>query len=436
MAFTFGQLVESILILMVFFMVYSLFFSRQASFITNRFILLVGIISSIIIPFININTPAPNQLNFYIELKAVEVFANGSEVVKNSSFYSFSQILGYIYVFGILIFSAKFFYQLIQMSTLFFRSEIVKIPQGKIVYTNREHPVFSFLWWIFISSKSEHGNQLDIILNHEKVHIKQKHSIDLLLLELLAIVQWINPFVWLYRNLVRQNHEFIADRVVIRTGIPDDTYQELLLGNYKSLKLGFANSFNHSLTFKRLVMMKKNISNKQSVIKLLIIIPIVLTSVYFISCSKSENSSAIQNESTDLQKKNAEIKEPVTITENGKTATSVPLEQIADEEISNFPLDVKPVYPGGDKELIKYIVTNTVYPKIAKEKGIQGTVYVRFVITKTGEVAQPKVMRAADPLLEEEAIRVVKSLPKWKPGEKEGKPVNVWFIIPVKFKLQ
>jgi protein TonB len=113
-----------------------------------------------------------------------------------------------------------------------------------------------------------------------------------------------------------------------------------------------------------------------------------------------------------------------------------PKEKIVEEVFESFAIQEKPMFPGGDAELIKYVAEHTKYPVIAQESGIEGTVYIRFVVTKTGDVGQATVMRAVDPNLEEEALRVVKNLPKWTPGKNNGNPVNVWFIIPVKFKLQ
>jgi TonB family protein len=85
--------------------------------------------------------------------------------------------------------------------------------------------------------------------------------------------------------------------------------------------------------------------------------------------------------------------------------------------------------------LIKFVAKNARYPKEAKDSGIEGIVYVRIVISKEGKVIEPKVLRSLHPLLDNEALRVVQLLPDWKPGTNDGKPVNVWFIIPIKFKL-
>jgi periplasmic protein TonB len=113
-----------------------------------------------------------------------------------------------------------------------------------------------------------------------------------------------------------------------------------------------------------------------------------------------------------------------------------PKEKIVEEVFESFAIQEKPMFPGGDAALIQYVAEHTKYPVIAQENGIEGTVYIRFVVTRSGDVGQATVMRAVDPQLEEEALRVVKTLPKWTPGKNNGNPVNVWFIIPVKFKLQ
>lgn len=95
-----------------------------------------------------------------------------------------------------------------------------------------------------------------------------------------------------------------------------------------------------------------------------------------------------------------------------------------------------PEFPGGEIALRKYIAENIRYPEMAKENDIQGTVYVRFVVTKSGSIGRIEILRGVDPLLDKEAIRVVKTLPKWKPGKQRGKSVNVSYSMPIKFQLQ
>lgn len=95
-----------------------------------------------------------------------------------------------------------------------------------------------------------------------------------------------------------------------------------------------------------------------------------------------------------------------------------------------------PQFPGGEGELMKYISSHIKYPPMAMENGVQGRVVVQFVVTKDGSVGQVKVMRGKDPDLDKEAVRVVKSLPRFIPGKMNGQAVNVWYTLPISFKLQ
>jgi periplasmic protein TonB len=115
--------------------------------------------------------------------------------------------------------------------------------------------------------------------------------------------------------------------------------------------------------------------------------------------------------------------------------SDVKTELIHSDPVEVIHVQEKPVFPGGEKELLRYISSNIVYPELALEHEIEGTVYIRFVVTKTGEIGQTQVVRNIDPQLEAEALRIVKGMPRWTPGKNNGHPVSVWFMIPVKFKI-
>ncbi|KJF41806.1 energy transducer TonB [Draconibacterium sediminis] len=118
-----------------------------------------------------------------------------------------------------------------------------------------------------------------------------------------------------------------------------------------------------------------------------------------------------------------------------------PVIETADEEEEEeaqvfFIVEDMPEFPGGDLALRKYIANAIKYPVIAQENGIQGKVYVTFVVSKTGKVTDAKIARGVDPSLDKEALRVVNALPAWKPGKQRGKPVNVSYTVPINFVLQ
>ena len=111
-------------------------------------------------------------------------------------------------------------------------------------------------------------------------------------------------------------------------------------------------------------------------------------------------------------------------------------EEEAEEAEVFFIVEDMPEFPGGDLALRKYIANAIKYPVIAQENGIQGKVYVTFVVGKDGKVTGARIARGVDPSLDKEALRVVNSLPTWKPGKQRGKPVNVSYTVPINFVLQ
>jgi periplasmic protein TonB len=138
------------------------------------------------------------------------------------------------------------------------------------------------------------------------------------------------------------------------------------------------------------------------------------------------------------------VQQTATTEETHQTANNEPLEikenneEVPQEETEEEPfLNVQemPKAPGGEAGMYKYIAANTQYPLTAKKNNIQGKVYVRFCITAKGTVEQVSILKGVDPELDEEAIRVVKTFPPFKPGKQDGKPVPVWFIVPINFQI-
>ncbi len=113
------------------------------------------------------------------------------------------------------------------------------------------------------------------------------------------------------------------------------------------------------------------------------------------------------------------------------------VEEVEEDEVVFVIVESMPEFPGGQQALFKYLSENVKYPVIAQENGIQGRVICQFVVNKDGSIVDVEVVRSGgDPSLDKEAIRVIKSMPKWKPGKQRGKPVRVKYTVPVNFKLQ
>lgn len=124
-----------------------------------------------------------------------------------------------------------------------------------------------------------------------------------------------------------------------------------------------------------------------------------------------------------------------TAVEIKEVAAPVVVEEVVEEEIFQV-VEEMPEFPGGMGELMKFLGNNIKYPAVAQENGIQGRVIIQFVVEKDGSVANPVVAKGVDPALDKEALRVVKAMPKWKPGKQRGKAVRVKYTVPVTFRLQ
>ena len=122
------------------------------------------------------------------------------------------------------------------------------------------------------------------------------------------------------------------------------------------------------------------------------------------------------------------------IAEIKQVVTQAPVEEV--EEKPYTAVEQMPQFPGGEAELLKYIFDKLRYPTISQENGVQGKVYIRFVVSKTGEVKDAQVMRSLDPYCDKEALRVIRTLPRWIPGKQNGVNVPVYYVVPITFKLQ
>ena len=368
---------------------------KDTFFQFNRFVLLAITVLSFILPWINIpeitSQLAPSE-TISIQLEEINVMISGKVLSENISW---KTILAIIYLLGAV---TCLLYKMIDLVRL-----IRFIPRGCLwVHTENgihihchAHDVVPFSWMnhIVISEKDYEENGHNILL-HEQAHIACGHSWDVLWLSFVEVLQWFNPFVWMLSKEIQDIHEYEADLTVLRKGINARDYQLLIIqkvvgsGSYT-----FANNFNHSSLKKRITMMIKEKSNPWARLKYLYILPIV--AICMIACTQSAKSIMSYEE-----------------------------------------VEVKPEYPGGMGELGKLLNSNLKYPLISFENGVQGEVLVQFVIDKEGNVKEVTVFKGVDPYLDAEALRVIKMMPKWKPGKHEGKEVNVKCTIPVGFRLQ
>ena len=466
-----NYLIESGISLSLFALVYFLFLRRETFFNVNRWFLLVSVGFSALLPLLHIPyyAPQPTVLPEVTVtpanlLSTITIYGTGFTQDAENFVLSYN-LLGYIYLIGVAIFAVKLLIQLIQIIRLIAKNKIITEGKIKLVVLDREISPFSFLNYIFVSNNLQTTNGWEKMLEHERQHIRQGHTFDVLLLEIIAVVQWFNPFFWMFRRALRENHEFLADQAVISLGTAPSWYKQILINQYVGDQIVIANNFNYSLIKIRIKMISKIKSRKITYAKILlgVILAGSLTTTFAFEqqkVTKTEAAPAAKIEAVSADKtetiiylgKPLQISGDVQAIENLKSfirknnrekllpppPPPPPLgtKVSGSEEEVFVVVEQMPEFPGGIEELMNFVKKAVVYPADALKKGIQGKVYVTFVINKDGSISDAKIGRGVDPLLDAEAIRVVNSLPKWKPGRQSGKDVRVSYTLPINFALQ
>lgn len=426
------KLLQSSLAIMVLWGLYVVFLRRDTFFKTNRIYLVSGLLFSMILPFINPGSLlAPGEQLYMVFLDPVVITADGVQksMMAHPSLY---QILLSIYLTGVVIFSLRFIYQLWQLLRLVRSYGISRKDGMRIVCTDRNYSPFSFFNLVFLNRRDLESEETRKILAHEKIHIRQWHSMDLLLLEIITIFQWFNPVIWLYRHALKSLHEYLADEGVIHSGVDHTVYRALLFQQSTGIQINdLTNNFSKSLLKRRFTMMTKNRTNQAARMKLLLALPLALTMLLLISFSPE----MMAQQEKETKTPPPPPKEKIVTTANPDDPPPPP-KAVGQDEVPIFTVvEEMPEFPGGRDALSEYIASEVKYPEEAKKKGIQGRVFVTYVVEKDGSISNVALLRGAEKTLDAEALRVIKGMPKWTPGKQKGKPVRVQFNLPIHFAL-
>ncbi|WP_346860328.1 M56 family metallopeptidase [uncultured Draconibacterium sp.] len=452
-------------------LIYILFLRKETFFRLNRIFLLISVSFSILLPFLKFRIYEPKSIMlaevtvtpYQNLMEAVTIYGqdlSGTLVQTISS----SHLIIFIYLAGLVFFLARLIFRLIQISLLIHGNPVQQVGGVKFVSVNKEFSPFSFLGWIFINPEKQQDRGYEKIVAHEMEHIKQGHSFDVLILEFMTIIQWFNPFMWLLKRVIRENHEFLADQAVLGSGISAAQYKQLLLSQAVGFQIEMANNFNTSLVKNRIKMISKIRSSKIANFKYVFGILSVLALLIVFACEQKESVEVqtplipenskleltLQDDKIRLDGADSDIQKIEEMLNSGKLVLTkdslgnsfisvvkeVKPKVLDSEEQVFFIVEDMPEYPGGDLALRKFIANSIRYPEAAVENGIQGKVYVTFVVTENGDIANAKIARGVDPVLDKEALRVVNMQPKWKPGYQRGKAVNVSYTVPINFVLQ
>ena len=286
-------LYESGISMAVLYLFYWFLLRKETHFTLNRIILVGSLILALVLPFLKITFPAnqsPGTVIYILDRYIIDDLVIKPEAHVSGLQFNITilSVIWAIYFLGVFIFSARFVNQLLQVVRMIKRYGVIEYQGQKIVPVAREVSPFSFMHLIFMNIGHAPHPELANILQHEREHIRRLHTLDIIILEILCVFQWFNPFVWLYKHAVREVHEYEADRGVIITGENKVSYQQLILQQV------FGNQFfqmvhhliDHSLIKKRITMLTKKETKKRTLLKSMMMLPIAGLLVVVFSFTK------------------------------------------------------------------------------------------------------------------------------------------------------
>ncbi|MFV8441114.1 regulatory sensor-transducer, BlaR1/MecR1 family protein [Flavobacterium sp. LB2P44] len=476
-------LIKSTITLFVLLAVYYLFLEKEKIHVFNRLYLLFSLVFSMVIPFITIEViqeiaqPTVNPGN-------IQLLQGSAVIMEETNYLAIG--LWSLYAVVTLLLVIRFISNIIKISSKMKSNTAIDYKNAKLILVPEKTLPHTFLNTILINETEYNNHQIEAELyTHELTQVTQKHTLDILFIELLKTVFWFNPIFIFYKKAIQLNHEFLADEKVVTSYNNVPFYQSLLLSKANENQTFYlASNLNYLITKKRLLMMTKTTSKTEALLKKAMLIP-VLTALLFLLCTKVvAQETNVKKETTPKKSENL-IKTYYDKTtfkikdEKGKVASEkkynelTPVEKRAipsilskqkelptnEEllgilskgapeviEIDTYDLEnqfvqkgenevyntagitEKPDFPGGIMEFYKFVGNNF---KTPGQPNLKGKVYITFIVEKDGSLSDIKNIRDIGFGTGDEAIRVLTICPKWIPGKMNGVPVRVMYSLPI-----
>ncbi|PLX12586.1 MAG: hypothetical protein C0594_02255 [Marinilabiliales bacterium] len=394
-----------------FYLIFWLLFRNDTFFRFQRIFLLMTVITSFVIPLISVDFSGIQDAKYFFVLDPVVVSGNIDSQIIGETSILFS-VITRLFLFISLLALVRFAFKISGIIRLIYIYGIIREDDLKFVPIQDNIAPFSFMGLIFVNKSIYTEGEFQKIVAHEKEHIRKKHSIDRLLIELVIIVQWFNPFAWFLRTSLQNVHEYQADNGAIQKGLHASEYMQLLLSQMFNVKPGvLISNFSNSNVKRRFTMITKNKTNRINLLKTVFILPVLglLFMAFSVNVSEIQETKTVSNDPV-----------PDRLVKNYKS-----------EEVEKMP-----EFKGGRNAMIEFLSSNIKYPEEARINEVQGTVFVQFVVNKSGKISNVSVKKSVAADLDAEAVRVVSLMPDWTPGVADGKNVNVVMNIPISFKLK
>lgn len=465
-----------------FYGLYLLLFRQTTFFVANRAYLLGSLLLGLLLPLAGPWLPANETTAaaaYY--LQPITVGVGQLELTaaspKPEASINYLSLLKWLYAVGALFMAFRMAGGLRQVAQLYYSGQREKQLGYTLVRTASAHPPFSFWNCIFLSSKTPLSSaDQNVIIQHELAHISGRHSLDLLLAELLCVLFWCSPLPYGYARSLRNVHEYLADQAVLRTARRKEYGHLLLRQSQSGPAIAFANHFFQTQLKLRITMMTQRKTSQHAKARYLLALPLFLlftlafhkpdlVGQVLIEVRQSDGQLVGAQEmgnlsEADLSKlkqiQGIRVKEeadkviltlrPAALPSATASADSLP---VASDEVFKV-VEEMPRFPGCEEEdavvreqcaqrrMLEFIYNEVKYPKSAREAGVQGVTVVQFIVEKDGSVTNWKLMRDPGAGLGDEALRVIALMAEqaqWVPGKQRGRKVRVQFVLPIKFKL-
>lgn len=431
---------------------YALLFRHETFFQANRVYLWLTALAGLCLPFAGVFFPVENStaLPAIVLPEVVVGLQKDLEATPQSNFWPTA--LTWIYLAGAAVATLRFGAGLWRIFGLALGSRREMLPDGTCVFRTELAATgpFSFFGWIFVGPDFGSEKSDAQMLAHERAHVQGWHSADVLFFEVLGIVFWFHPLAHWYRRAVRVVHEYLADAASASTSDRKQYGLLLIRQAQTGPALAIANHFFTPQLKKRIVMLtKKTSSPARTGWKYALALPLVpfFTLLFqqntLLGQTAADPTRAAwvrQLEANDwVQVDTVVTFNPETYEESVKIVRSdlKPFTN-GNGELVYQKTETAPEFPGGEMGLMKFMMENMKYPEEARKAKAEGKIVVKFIIDATGRVNEAAQFNAdanLNPLLVQEAIRVILSMPRWKPATHNGKPVNCTMMLPVNFRL-
>lgn len=475
--------VEANIGLIFFYIIYWLFLRNENQFSLKRIYLIGSLMVSLLFPLFTLETTTPivptiSQVVPANWLPEVIVHGNVSISAVDENPISFGWIwISYLYITIALALFILFLIRVGSLISLFRQSRHYTWKTYTIAESARIKGIFSFFHFIFLSSTLRLSNtEKEDILRHEEVHIKRLHSLDTILMHLTGVVFWFNPVIRLYKKALLKLHEFEADLYAVKGHDVDHYCQLLAKVTLQSNGYQLANHFTSSSTLTRITMMK-TIRTKIRNWKLVVLIAIL--PFFFLGVACQDQIARRLDNSTISQFAEFPLEAQADITRWEKkfpgskfNYTEGAIDDVRDK-LSKYPgkQAIINTYPFPDREVTGVLTSDISkfniqdengvfriveeaahpkegiqefynqiseklkYPVKAIEDGVEGKVFVEFIVDKDGTILEPQVLRGADESLNKEAVRVIGLSQSWSPAKQHGKTVKQRIVLPITFLL-